>query len=377
MKLRNVFAVITAAAMTLSLAACSGQSTASSASSASSDSSSSAASESSASSEKSTASEESSGASYTIGICNYVDDASLNQIVENINARLAEIESEQGITINVKYDNCNADANVMNQIIANFAADNVDLMVGVATPVAMAMQSATEDSKTPVVFAAVSDPVGAGLVASLEEPGSNVTGSSDNLDTNSVMNLIFAQNPDAKKIGLLYDVGQDSSTAAIEHAKAYLDDKGVEYVERTATTAEEVALAAQALVSDGVDAVFTPTDNTIMKAELAIYETFADAGIPHYTGADSFALNGAFLGYGVDYANLGRETADMIASILTEGKDPATTPVITFDNGTATVNTEICEKLGLDFDTVSEAFAPYCTRVEEITTAESFSDLES
>ena len=377
MKLRNVFAMITAAAMTLSLAACSGQSTASSTSSASSDSSSSAASESSVSSEKSTASEESSGASYTIGICNYVDDASLNQIVENINARLAEIESEQGITINVKYDNCNADANVMNQIIANFAADNVDLMVGVATPVAMAMQSATEDSKTPVVFAAVSDPVGAGLVASLEEPGSNVTGSSDNLDTNSVMNLIFAQNPDAKKIGLLYDVGQDSSTAAIEHAKAYLDDKGVEYVERTATTAEEVALAAQALVSDGVDAVFTPTDNTIMKAELAIYETFADAGIPHYTGADSFALNGAFLGYGVDYANLGRETADMIASILTEGKDPATTPVITFDNGTATVNTEICEKLGLDFDTVSEAFAPYCTRVEEIATAESFGDLES
>lgn len=377
MKLRNVFGMITAAAMTLSLAACSGQSTASSTSSASSDSSSSAASESSVSSEKSTASEKSSGASYTIGICNYVDDASLNQIVENINARLAEIESEQGITIEVKYDNCNADANVMNQIIANFAADNVDLMVGVATPVAMAMQSATEDSKTPVVFAAVSDPVGAGLVASLEEPGSNVTGSSDNLDTNSVMNLIFAQNPDAKKIGLLYDVGQDSSTAAIEHAKAYLDDKGVEYVERTATTAEEVALAAQALVSDGVDAVFTPTDNTIMKAELAIYETFADAGIPHYTGADSFALNGAFLGYGVDYANLGRETADMIASILTEGKDPATTPVITFDNGTATVNTEICEKLGLDFDTVSEAFAPYCTRVEEITTAESFSDLES
>ena len=377
MKLKNVFAMITAAAMTLSLAACRGQSTASSTSSASSDSSSSAASESSVSSEKSTGSEESSGASYTIGICNYVDDASLNQIVENINARLAEIESEQGITINVKYDNCNADANVMNQIIANFAADNVDLMVGVATPVAMAMQSATEGSKTPVVFAAVSDPVGAGLVASLEEPGSNVTGSSDNLDTNSVMNLIFAQNPDAKKIGLLYDVGQDSSTAAIEHAKAYLDDKGVEYVERTATTAEEVALAAQALVSDGVDAVFTPTDNTIMKAELAIYETFADAGIPHYTGADSFALNGAFLGYGVDYANLGRETADMIASILTEGKDPATTPVITFDNGTATVNTEICEKLGLDFDTVSEAFAPYCTRVEEITTAESFSDLES
>ena len=376
MKLRNVFAMITAAAMTLSLAACSGQSTASSTSYASSDSSSSAASESSVSSEKSTASEKSSGASYTIGICNYVDDASLNQIVENINARLAEIESEQGITIEVKYDNCNADANVMNQIIANFAADNVDLMVGVATPVAMAMQSATEDSKTPVVFAAVSDPVGAGLVASLEEPGSNVTGSSDNLDTNSVMNLIFAQNPDAKKIGLLYDVGQDSSTAAIEHAKAYLDDKGVEYVERTATTAEEVALAAQALVSDGVDAVFTPTDNTIMKAELAIYETFADAGIPHYTGADSFALNGAFLGYGVDYANLGVETANMAAQILLEDADPASTPVMTFDNGTATINTDICAELGYDYADVEAAFTDLCSRIVTLTTAESFDDIK-
>ena len=314
---------------------------------------------------------------FKVGICNYVDDASLNQIVDNIQSRLEELGKEKGVTFDVSYDNCNADASVMEQIISDFQADKVDLMVGVATPVAMRMQSATEGSDTPVVFSAVSDPVGSGLVDSLDAPGANITGTSDYLDTSSIMKLIQAQNPDVEKIGLLYDVGQDSSTAAIEHAKAYLDDKGVEYVERTATTAEEVALAAQALVSDGVDAVFTPTDNTIMKAELAIYETFADAGIPHYTGADSFALNGAFLGYGVDYANLGRETADMIASILTEGKDPATTPVITFDNGTATVNTEICEKLGLDFDTVSEAFAPYCTRVEEITTAESFSDLES
>lgn len=314
---------------------------------------------------------------FTVGLCNYVDDASLNQIVENIQSRLAEIGEEKGVTFNVLYDNCNADASVMEQIIAGFLADNVDVMVGVATPVAMRMQTATEDSGTPVVFSAVSDPVGTGLVESLEAPGANVTGTSDYLDTAAIMNLIFALDPDADCIGLLYDQGQDSSASAIAEAKAFLDERGVKYVERTGTTTDEVMLAAQALVSDGVDAVFTPTDNTIMTAELAIYEIFIEAGIPQYTGADSFALNGAFLGYGVDYANLGRETADMIASILTEGKDPATTPVITFDNGTATVNTEICEKLGLDFDTVSEAFAPYCTRVEEITTAESFSDLES
>ena len=313
--------------------------------------------------------------SFKVGICNYVDDASLNQIVENIRNRLAAIGAEKGVNFEILYDNCQADANVMNQIIANFEAQNVDLMVGVATPVAMAMQSATEDSGTPVVFAAVSDPVGAGLVESLEAPGANVTGTSDYLDTKAVMNLIFAADPEAETVGLLYDVGQDSSTAPIAAAKEYLEARGVSFVERTGTNVDEVTLAAQALIADGVDAIFTPTDNTIMTAELSIYELLAQAGIPHYTGADSFALNGAFLGYGVDYANLGIETANMIASILADGADPASTPVKTFDNGTATVNTETCAAIGLDFNAVSEAFAPFCTKVQSITTAESFSDL--
>ena len=309
---------------------------------------------------------------YTVGICNYVDDASLNQIVENIQTRLAAIGEERGVTFNVLYDNCNADSNLMSQIISNFQADQADLLVGVATPVAMAMQAATDGTETPVVFAAVSDPVSVGLVDSLENPGSNLTGTSDYLDTAAVLNLIFVQNPEAKKIGLLYDVGQDSSTTAIAHAKEYLDSKGIAYVEHTGTTVDEILLAAQAMVSDGVDAVFTPTDNTVMKAELTIYETLAEAGIPHYTGADSFALNGAFLGYGVDYANLGVETANMIAQILLDGAKPAQLAVKTFDNGTATVNTETCAALGYDLSAVKEAFAPYCTQVQEIQTAESF-----
>ena len=300
---------------------------------------------------------------FKVGICNYVDDASLNQIVDNIQSRLEEIGEEKGVTFDVSYDNCNADASVMEQIISDFQADNVDLMVGVATPVAMRMQSATEGTDTPVVFSAVSDPVGSGLV--------------DSLDTSSIMKLIQAQNPDVKKIGLLYDVGQDSSTTAIQEAKDYLDEQGIEYVERTGTTTDEVQLAAEALIADGVDAVFTPTDNTIMTAELSIYEKFIEAGIPHYTGADSFALNGAFVGYGVDYANLGQKTADMIADILVDGAKPSETAVETFDNGTATVNTETCEALGLDFDTVKKAFEPLCTQVNEITTAESFDDVEA
>ena len=311
---------------------------------------------------------------YTVGICNFVDDASLNQIIANIRARLSELESDK-VSFNILEDNCNLDANVMNQIITNFLAQKADLLVGVATPVAMGMQTATEDNKVPVVFAAVSDPLGAGLVDSLEAPGANITGTSDYLDTNAVMNLIFAANPDADLIGLLYNVSEDSSTAPIAAAKEYLDAKGVKYIERTGTTVDEVMLAAEALVSAGVDAVFTPTDNTVMNAELAIYETFAEAKIPHYTGADSFALNGAFLGYGVDYANLGVETANMIAEILLDGKDPGTVPVKTFDNGTATVNTDICAALGLDYDKVAETFAPFCTKVQPITTAESFDDL--
>jgi putative ABC transport system substrate-binding protein len=312
------------------------------------------------------------GTTYKVGICNYVDHASLNQIVDNVQAWLAAIGEEKGVTFDVQYDNCNADAMVMSQIIADFIADDVDLMVGVATPVAMQMQSATEDNQIPVVFAAVSDPLATQLVETLEEPGANITGTSDFLNTSAVLNLIFAANPEAKNIALLYDVGQDASTTPIAEAKAFLEEKGVAYREYTGTNVSEVQLAAQAAVADGVDAIFTPTDNTIMTAELSIYETLAEAGIPHYTGADSFALNGAFLGYGVDYANLGVETANMIAAILLEGADPATTPVKTFDNGTATINTETCAALGLDFETISQAFGPYCTRVQSIETAESF-----
>ncbi len=313
---------------------------------------------------------------YVVGICNYVDDASLNQIVDSIRTRLAAIGEERGVRFRIEYDNCNTDSTLMSQIISNFQANSADLMVAVATPVTMAMQAATEGTDTPVVFAAVSDPVSTGVVETMDAPGGNLTGTSDYLDTASVMNLIFAQQPDVAKIGLLYDVGQDSATSAIAAAKKYLEDRGVEYVERTGTTVDEITLAAQALVADGVDAVFTPTDNTVMKSELTIYEMLADAGIPHYTGADSFALNGAFLGYGVDYVNLGTETANMIAEILLDGKKPAELPVRTFDNGTATVNTEICETLGYDFEAVKAAFAPYCTKVETIVTAESFDDVK-
>lgn len=307
---------------------------------------------------------------YKIGICNYVDDASLNQILENIKERLYEYEGSANFKFIIEEENANGDAAVMNQIISNFIVDDVDLYVGIATPVAITMQAMIEDK--PIVFAAVSDPASVGLVDSLENPGANITGTSDYLDTDNIFNLIFALDEDIDKVGLLYDIGQDSSKSSIDRAKAYLDSKGISYKEYNGTNTSEISLAVDSMIADGIKVCFTPTDNTIMTAELSIYEKIVDAGIKHYTGADSFALNGAFLGYGVDYANLGKETADMIIDILINNKEVSSYSVKTFDNGIATINTDICNVLEIDFEEVKSKLLPYCTEVKSIEISESF-----
>ena len=155
---------------------------------------------------------------------------------------------------------------------------------------------------------------------------------------------------------------------SIADAKAYCEEKGIQVVEKTGTTNEEIMLAADALIAAGAQAVFTPTDNTIMTAELAIYEKFIDAKVPHYAGADSFALNGAFYGYGVNYVDLGTATADMAVEILVNGADPATFPVQIMDSGIVTVNTETAEAIGLDYS----MFADMATELVETVTKVSF-----
>ena len=347
---KKIYSLALASAMMLSLCACGGTSDST---------------QKGASSDKDT---------YKVGIIQYVDDASLNQIEENIEKELDAKGKELGVTFDyADYTyNGQADATTLNQIVAELIDSEVDIIIPIATPTAQIVQSATEDNQIPVVFSAVSDPVGAKLVESMDEPGANITGTSDALNTDTIMELILAANPDTDYVGLLYSKSEDASTQAIADAKAFLDDKNIKYIEKTGTTVDEVSSAADALVAEGVDAVFTPTDNTIMTAELAIYEKFTEAKIPHFAGADSFALNGAFVGYGVDYANLGVETADMAADILTGKAKPATTAVKTFDNGLATINTETCEALGLDFDKIKEAFAENCTEVKEIVTSKEF-----
>lgn len=304
---------------------------------------------------------------YKVGIIQFVDDASLNQIEAAIEARLDELSAEGENTYTILFQNGQADGTLLSQIAEQMIADEVDVIVPIATPAAQIVQTATEDNQIPVVFSAVSDPVGAALAESMEAPGANITGTSDALNTQAILDLMLIANPDLSEVGLLYSQSEDASKQPIEDAKAYFDEKGIEYVEATGTNNTEVMQAADSLVAAGVEAVFTPTDNTIMTAELAIYEKFIEAGILHYAGADSFALNGAFCGYGVDYTNLGTATADIIVEILA-GADPAATPVVTFDNGIATVNTETAEAIGVDYS----GFAGICTEVREIVTAEEF-----
>ena len=296
------------------------------------------------------------GKTYKVGIVQFVDDASLNQIEAAIEAELDAKATELGVTFDYTLYNGQGDATTLNQIGAELVGKGVDLIVTIATPAVKIMQSATEDTEIPIVFSAVSDPVGAGIVDSLDAPGGRITGTSDALNTK----------------GLLYSKSEDSSKQPIEDAKAYLEGKGIRCVEKTGTTTDEVTSAVDALIAEKVDAVFTPTDNTIMTAELAIYEKFLNAKIPQYCGADSFALNGAFVGYGVDYTKLGTITADMVVQVLVDGKDPATLPVTTFDNGIAMINTESCAALGYDLAAVKQAFDGKCSSVLETTTQQNF-----
>ena len=223
------------------------------------------------------------------GIVNYVDHASLNQIVESVESRLNEIGKEKGVTFDYAgyYANAQADQSNLNQIGADLVGDDVDVIVAVATPTAATMLAAVEDTDIPVVYSAVTDPAAAGF-----DGEENITGTSDALNTEAIMKLITAVNPDIDTIGLLYDLSQDASTQAIADAKSFCDANGIKYIDKNGTTTAEVQMAAEALIASGVKAVFTPTDNTVMTAELSIYETFIEAGVQHYTGADSFALNG-------------------------------------------------------------------------------------
>ena len=288
---------------------------------------------------------------YTVTIIKQMDHASLDEISNAITARLEAITAETGVPINYEVTSGQGDQTILRQLADQAIADGVDAIIPIATTAAQVAAVSAEETQTPVIFAAISYPETADLTGI-----DYVTGTSDALDTNLILDMMFAQNPDIDNVGLLYSLSEPNSEVPIAAAKAYLDEKGISYTEATANTNDEVIAAASSLIADGVDAIFTPTDNIIMAAELAIYEDLIAAGIPHYTGADSFVRNGAFATCGVNYTDLGAETADLAYEAMTQGMD-SLEDYYQVSGGIITVNSETAEDLGIDysvFDSMGE-----------------------
>ena len=346
--MKKFIAVMTAAAMLTSLSACGAS--ASTASSAAESTASSAAAD-------STTGSTADATTYKVAIVQQLDHASLDEIRTAIEAELDAKAAEKGITIEYKDFNGQNDATTLNQIGTQVVSDGYDAVIPIATLAAQCMATACESTKTPVIYAAISDPAAADLTDI-----DYVTGTSDALNTQSIMDMIFAVQPEAKTIGLLYSNSEANSTTPIAEAKAYLDAKGIAYVEKTGNTNDEIMTAASSMVGQ-VDAVFTPTDNVVMAAAAAVSETLTKGGIPFYTGADSFVTAGAFATCGVNYTELGTYTADMVLDILETGVVPT---YHVMDGGIITVNTETAAALGIDYS----AFNDLAGQVVEVTTAE-------
>lgn len=337
--MKKFVAVLSAAAMMTTLAACGATTDTTGASTAS------------------TTAEAASGGGYKIAIVQQMDHSSLDEIRTAIEAELDAKAEELGITIEYKDFNGQNDATTLNQIGTQVVSDGYDAVIPIATLAAQCMATACESTGTPVIYAAISDPAAADLTGI-----DYVTGTSDALNTQSILDMMLAVQPDVQTVGLLYSNSEANSATPIAEAKAYLDSLGIAYIEKTGNTNDEIMTAAASMVGQ-VDAVFTPTDNVVMAAAAAVSETLTDGGIPFYTGADSFVTSGAFATCGVNYTELGTYTADMAVEILQTGTVPE---YHVMDGGIITVNTDTATALGIDYS----AFNDLAGQVVEVTTAE-------
>lgn len=280
-----------------------------------------------------------------VAIVQQLDHSSLDEIRLAVEAELDRQAKETGVSVSYTEFNGRNDTTLLNQIGAQVVSDGYDLIIPIATTAAQCMVTAAEGKDIPIVYAAISDPASAGLTGL-----SNVTGTSDALNTTFLLDMMLAVQPEVKTVGLLYSKSEINSEMPIAEAKAYLDSKGIACLEKNGNTADEIIAAANDLVGR-VDAVFTPTDNVVMASEAAISEVLNNAGIPHYTGADSFVQSGAFTTCGVNYTELGTCTAAMAMDILAGGAVPE---FHVMDGGIITVNKASAARLGLDYSVFSD-----------------------
>ena len=292
---------------------------------------------------------------FKIAIVLQMDHPSLEEISKAIQAELDVLAKEKNITIEYKEYNGQNDTSVLSQIGAQVIAGGYDAIIPIATTAATSMVASADGYDIPIIYAAISDPESSGLTG-LE----NVTGTSDALNTAFILDMMLAVDPDIDTVGLLYSKSEPNSITPIAEAKKYLDAKGIDYVEKTGNTPDEIIAAASALVGK-VDVVFTPTDNAVMGAEAAVAEVLNEAKIAHYAGADSFVTAGAFATCGVNYTELGTYTAQMAVDVLQTGKIPA---YHVMEGGIITVNTETAAAVGLDYS----VFSTMANTVKEVTT---------
>ncbi len=294
---------------------------------------------------------------FKVAIIQQLDHSSLDEIRTAIEAQLKALAAEKGVAIEISYDNGQNDTSMLTQIATQVVADDVDMIIPIATLAAQYAVLAAEGTDIPIVYAAISDPEGAGLTGL-----ANVTGTSDALNTKFILDMMREVNADVKTVGLLYSKSEINSVTPIAQAKEYLDELGIAYIEKTGNTPDEIIAAASALVGK-VDAVFTPTDNAVMAAEAAVAEILNGAGIPHYAGADSFVAAGAFATCGVNYTELGAKTARMAMDVLLTGEVPE---YHVMEGGIITVNKDAAAAAGLDYS----AFSAMANTVKEVTTGE-------
>ena len=278
---------------------------------------------------------------YKIGVLQYADHPSLDNCYKGFEEGL----KAEGISYTISAQSAKGDDATNTQIAQNFAADNMDLVCGIATPSAQALYTACAEKKIPVVFNAVSDPVAAKLAKSEDEALSGISGVSDKLPVEAQLKLIREIMPDAQKIGILYTTSEANSVSTIETYKEKAPDFGFEIVEKGITNAADIAAAADLLVQD-VDCITNMTDNTVVANLPTLLEKATAKNIPVFGSEEEQVGNGCVASAGIDYLDLGKK-AGVIAARVLKGEDIAAIPYETMTESKVTINKAAAEKIGL------------------------------
>jgi putative tryptophan/tyrosine transport system substrate-binding protein len=280
-----------------------------------------------------------------IGITQIVEHPSLDAAREGFIEALKDAGYEEGKNLKIDYQNAQGDMNNNASIAQKLVSDKNDLILAIATASAQAAVQATKD--IPVLFTAITDPVGAELVQSMEKPGGNATGTTDT-HPDAIKNTIAAIKkfiPDAKKVGIIYNNGEPNSVVNVKHAKEALEAAGLQAVETTISSSSEVKQAAESMVGR-VDVLYIPKDNTVVAALESVITVANDKDIPMFVGEGDSVKRGAFASYGLDYHDLGYTTGKMAVEIL-EGKKPSDIPVGYPENLELVVNKKAAEEEGI------------------------------